>query len=124
MNEKLTALLEKLSVKLGTTTEYLWKVLIMQAKISALQSLFYILSVVIIGIVLFRLHVRFSKVIKDNRYNNNTYEDSDYIGGIMGIVAGIWLVMTICTFCFSISNMIDGFFNPEYWALNEILSKI
>lgn len=124
MNEKLTALLEKLSLKLGTTTEYLWKVLLVQAKISAIQSVFYLIAIIVIGVVLYRLHVKFSKPIKGNRYELNVYDEYDGAPASMGVIAFIWLVMAIYVFCCSIPNMIDGYFNPEYWALNEILSKI
>jgi hypothetical protein len=34
----------------------------------------------------------------------------------------IWGVCIIACF-FSIGNIINGFFNPEYWALKEILSS-
>lgn len=124
MNDNLTALLDKLATKLGTTTEYLWKVLLVQAKISATNSLIFLVMAVVSGIILYRIHKRLAKPIPGKSYNNSRYEeDGELYIPIMIMAACIWV---ICSFFIitDITNIINGYFNPEYWALKEILNSI
>lgn len=119
--ENLTPLLEKLAEKLGTTTEYLWSVLIHQAPISALTDLLYFVLVIIGGIVIFIIHKR---LMKKNKYGNNKYDDSDDgLIVLMVVVTLVWAIIFIVCF-FNIGNIITGFFNPEYWALNKVLGLL
>lgn len=123
MNKEFTEFLEKLAAKLGTTAEYLWKVLIIQAKVSAIKSLIFIVTVYIIGLVLAKFHIKYLKKISDNKYDDrNTYESSEVTSVVMCILFVGWVVLFI-GHIFSYSNMINGFFNPEYWALNKILDQ-
>lgn len=119
MNEKTTELIEQLAQKLGTTTEYLWGVLINQASISAITDLIYIVMSVVVGVVLFKLHRRFSK---EDEKGNCVYEEDFFIGAMMFLTA-IWGIVFLVSI-FSIGNIINGFFNPEYWALNKVLNLI
>lgn len=125
MNEKISELLEKLAAKLGTTAEYLWGILLVQAKISATISLVYVLFVVIFGIALYRYHIKFSMEIKnaDSRYPICKYDNNDALSGIMIGLSVIWgILFLICFFVYD--NIITGYFNSEYWALKEILNSI
>ena len=123
MNEKLTALLEQLAIKLGTTAQHLWRVLIIQAKVSAACNMAFIVFVYIFAAVLLNYHVKFIKKIPGNRHEYNTYEDNEAVGVIMIIAIIVWAILFITHF-FSWASMINGFFNPEYWALQEVLSVI
>ena len=116
--ENLTALLEKLAEKLGTTTEYLWGVLIRQAPISAITDLIYFMLVILGGIALYKIHKR---LMKEDESGDSVYYNLEE-GAIvpMAIAVIIWAVIFIICF-FSLGNMINGFFNPEYWALDEVL---
>jgi len=114
--EELTGVLEQLAVKLGTTTEYLWSVLISQAKISAITDLIYIVLNIIIGIMLYKLHINLSK-----RDLYDEYEEP--LIAVMVIGALVWCVIFLINF-FSIGGIINGFFNPEYWALQKVLDVI
>ena len=118
MNEETLKLVEQLAQKLGTTTEYLWGVLIKQAPIDAFTNLFYVLATIISGIGLYKLHKYF---LKENEHNNSLYyEHEELLVGPMIIAALIWSTIAIICF-FSMGEIIIGFINPEYWALNEIL---
>ena len=120
MNEETTKLIEQLAQKLGTTAEYLWGVLINQASISAITDLLYIVLVAVGGILLFKAHKFLSK---EDGHGNSFYYNWDFTRGIMIALTFIWSILFIAAF-FSIVNIINGFFNPEYWALNKILNLI
>jgi hypothetical protein len=122
MNQQLSALLEKLATKLGTTTEYLWHVLLKQARISATITLFYFIASLIIGVIIYKLHRRFMTT-PEKPHSNNLYYEHEELGAIMVVVAAIWGICFIWIIS-SLSNIFNGYFNPEYWALNEIFSSI
>ena len=114
--EELTGVLEQLAIKLGTTTEYLWNVLISQARISAITDLIYIILISIIGIIIYKVH---KKLMKEEKYD---YYEEPLIA-VMVIISLVWAILFIAFF-FSIGNIINGFLNPEYWALKEVLSVV
>ncbi len=113
-------ILELLAQKLGTTTQYLWLVMINQAKIDAMITLFKYGIMAIVGYILLRLHKKLSLEDKDgySSYDNNE------IYGILMFGAAIVYCTLLITALFFIGDVINGFFNPEYWALNKILNYI
>lgn len=50
MEEKIVNLLEKLAVKLGTTIEHLWGILIQQAHVQIFKNVFMIITLIIVNI--------------------------------------------------------------------------
>lgn len=124
MNDNATKLLEQLAQKLGTTTEYLWKVLLRQAPISATIILLQITAVLVFGWTLWKIHKRLMKVQGDERYSENLYEEW-HMGAILPMVIGALLFAgMLCWSLAAVSDAINGYFNPEYWALREILSVV
>lgn len=120
MNEQTTRLIEQLAQKLGTTAEYLWAVLLKQAPISAATDLFYLLMSIIGGIILIKIHKSLCK--KKGEYDTSIYEEHDgWLVPVMIISVIIWAVLFIASIS-SIGGIVNGFFNPEYWALNKVLS--
>ena len=114
MNE-LVPLLEKLSVKLGTSSEFLWGVLVRQAPISAtINFIIFTVSVVSAAVLL-----------KTGLTRWNDWEKRDERGKqvifiiFLMIISIIFLVSVCC-----LPDTIAGFINPEYWALNKILSSL
>lgn len=120
MNDNTTKLIEQLAQKLGTTAEYLWSVLLKQAFVSAITDLMYLILVLLGGYGLFKLHKFLSKV-EDN--GDCIYEDAGFTVAVMIVATVIWAILFIVCF-FSLGNIINGFFNPEYWALNEVLDTL
>ncbi len=121
MNEQATKLIEQLAQKLGTTAEYLWAVLLKQAPISAMVDLVYLVIVIIMGIGMYKLHKYCTK--ETGEYKESIYEDNgEFVRPAMVILTIVWVIFFIICF-FSIGNIVNGFFNPEYWALKEVLSK-
>lgn len=123
MNQQLSQLLEKLATKLGTTTEYLWGVLLKQARISATITLIYFLLCIVVGFVFYKLHISFSRTDSKNPHSNNAYYEHEELGIIMSIAVGVWGICFILV-TMSLSNIFNGYLNPEYWALNKILDSI
>jgi len=115
MNKETTKLLEALSQKLGTTTEYLWKALVAQAPVNSINNIIESLVWIILGFGLYKLHRRFVKL--------EVYDDPDIIGPVMLVLGIVWVVGTM-VIVGSIGETITGFVNPEYWALKEILDSV
>lgn len=128
MNEQTAKLIEQLAAKLGTTSEYLWGVLINQAAVSATISLFYVLLTVALGVILLRLHKKFStqKPAKDRSYEYtiSAYEKSDGIIGVPMVIGLIIWVIFLMVSLLSIPDIFNGYFNPEFWALDYIMNKL
>jgi hypothetical protein len=110
MNPETLSALTSLALKLGTTTEHLWGVLVSQAPISST-----------VGTVLLLLWFA-ACVYAVKRSAAVNQNDDMKIPAVMG--AGVFALLFFITFVSSVSNIAAGFFNPEYWALHEVLSSI
>ena len=116
MNEQTQQLIEKLAEKLGTTAEHLWAVLVRQAPITSTTEAIALCIYAAVMVLGYRL-VR-EKTKDDGDWNDNC--------GSIALPWVIWCGATIAlliVLCCSLSNIVAGFANPEYWALKEILSK-
>jgi hypothetical protein len=123
MNEQTTKVIEQLAQKLGTTTEYLWSVLLKQAPIDATVTLFQTLCVMIFGLALWKIHKRLLKKESKDEYSETWYEKYEEGAIIPMIIATIiFAILFIICFC-CIDDIVNGYFNPEYWALERILHK-
>lgn len=120
-------LIEQLAQKLGTTTEYLWDILLKQAPIQSFISLFELIIIILFGFVLYKIHKRFS--VKSDytdrdgyRHEGSLYSQYEEKIILPMIVGGlIFICLVMYAFC-SINEIFNGFFNPEYWALEQILN--
>lgn len=119
MDTNTMKLIEQLAAKLGTTSEYLWQILVNQAFISGIVVICYFVIVLIAGFILLKAHKHFS-----NRENEFSYHEKDE-ALIVPMVIGT-LMWGICFFIvsFSMENAIYGIVNPEYWALHHILEHL
>lgn len=128
MNEQTAKLIEQLAQKLGTTTEYLWSVLLKQAPIDATTSLFQIILVVLFGVTLFKIHKKLSVEVKETettrRYTQTGYDKHELAAIIPMVIALIIFIVLLVASFFLINDIVNGFFNPEYWALERILHKV
>lgn len=126
MNTELTTVLEQLANTLGTTTEYLWGVLIHQAYINGIINLIYYITIICAGIGIFKLHIWLTHIHKDARENSGytNYDEYDELAPIiMIILAATWTILAI-TCIITIGDTINSFIDPEYWALNNLLNKL
>jgi hypothetical protein len=118
--QDLTLFLEKMAEKLGTTTEYLWSILLKQAPIFGYCYVSGGFLILIFGLLLYRFH----KKCRSISPNYKTYYEEDewrvslnvMLLAAFLIVSVIWLV--------KLPKAITAFMNPEYWALQEILKQI
>lgn len=124
MNDNTTKLIEQLAQKMGTTTEYLWGVLLRQAPVNATVTLIQFIFIALFGIFLYKAHIRLSKKDVNEKWGETGYEKYEAGASIpMVILTIIFIVLSIgCFFC--IEDIISGYFNPEYWALKQILDTI
>jgi len=123
MNEQTTKLITDLASKLGTTTEYLWGVLIKQALYSAITDLAFLIFSVIYGFVLYKVYKWLCEPVDEGgRYTRfDEHEDNVVMPfAIASIIFIVFLIVNIINF----PNIIAGLFNPEYWALHEILKQL
>lgn len=122
MNKETVQLLESLAKKLGTTAEYLWQVLLRQAPIYAATTLAQFIIIMVFGYVLLKFHLDFSKETLDKHgYKETIYEDNESTVWIMVVLGVLWVFLFLIVFC-SLGDVVNGFFNPEYWALKQIIN--
>lgn len=124
MNDNTTKFLEQLAQKLGTTTEYLWKVLLKQAPISATTTLLQMIFVLIFGWILWKVHKRLLKKSSDDRYSENLYGEYEIATALPMFLGLITFIIMLCISVAYISDVVNGYFNPEYWALKEVLNSV
>lgn len=112
-------LIEQLAVQLGTTTEYLWSVLIAQAPISATITLLQLLVVIVCWFAAYKLHKFFVE--------NGRYDDDDtlfLISVVVRVIVVCALTAASIMLFANIDNVINGFLHPEYWALQEVMRVV
>lgn len=122
MEERAIELLEKLADKLGVTIEQIWTILIKQAKIQMGSEI--LVLIFLFGLFLFSGWL-FIKFVIEKPYKK------DYWGNPTGIELLIRIPITILFSIITIFFLLHFFdllwkipvliFNPEYWALQQIL---
>ncbi len=123
MKEEITktveTLLRDLASQLGTTTEYLWRVLVAQAPIDSIITLLQFSLV----FPLAYLYYKWFKYAITN-WNQINRDDLELFHGNGLIIAGIGLMILIIAFIVIIPATLTGFLNPEYWALDKLLDVL
>lgn len=114
MTPELEKALLTLANKLGVTVEHLWAVMIYQARITAIVD-----AVIFTGCVLF--------VVLPGRYlwrrwQSEGADADDFILVIGSAAYAVGALFAIIMAVSAFSEMVTALFNPEYWALSQILS--
>ncbi len=122
MENKTEQLLSELADKLGTTTEYLWQVLLTQARYDILVSV--IQMAFMFGIVYWtiKLHLKFSKIPEGENHSEYYYKEELLV--VPMVFAAITSIIMIVFFLSGFNELIAAIFNPEYWALRQIMHFI
>jgi hypothetical protein len=116
MNNEIVNALEALATKLGTTSEYLWNILLRQAPITAVTDLIQYAFTVFVCI----LWIKKAKVFVA-KISNDDWEEEHWIWIILiSVILGIFAIAAF----FSFPNTIYALVNPEYWALDRILFRL
>lgn len=127
MNEKTNQLLQQLAEKMGTTVEYLWTILINQAKYDIIISVIQMIFMAAFIFITIKLHIKFSKPFSNDgkfKYYTNLYSEKEELLIIPMILAGIASVIMIIFFLSGFNDLISAIFNPEYWALRQIIQFV
>lgn len=111
--EQLTQLLTQLAEKLGTTSEYLWEVLLTQAQLALVTNSLFLLILIIalVGCIL---------AIKSLRKEWGEDFDKELILPILFVLTFIFTGLIIAT----THDIFTLSINPEYWVLKEVLGII
>jgi choline-glycine betaine transporter len=117
--------LDQLAAKLNIAVEGLWDVLVNQATIEAMQDvLLFLCSIAVIGVCyLFfnrMMKVRVRAVKEKNEEKEEFFFAMSMIAAFLGIAAVIWSIVNLI----ALANIPTKLFNPEYWALSEVLKLI
>ncbi|NCD07544.1 MAG: hypothetical protein EOL97_15660 [Spirochaetia bacterium] len=112
--EQLTQLLAQLAAKLGTTTEYLWSILLKQAQVVIITRSLLSL-ILIIGIILS------IKLIYKIISESSTEDPDNPTVFTVGLLSTLIFILSISLF-FSVEALITTAINPEYWALERVLN--
>lgn len=121
MSENTEKLLQDLAEKLGTTTEYLWGIIVAEAKYDVLISSIQMVFMAAIVIVTIKLHLKFSK---EEKNGESMYYRKEELLVVPMIFAAITSVIMIIFFLSGFNELVSAIFNPEYWALRQILHEL
>jgi hypothetical protein len=120
MDERTAELIERLALQLGTTAEHLWSVLVVQARVVAVQD-------IVTGLLLcvgLWFGVRAARWLwAEIRRERGAYDDP--MGYVLGFIC--LLIGEAVTGVFTISLFVEAStcaVNPEYWALRQVLSAL
>ena len=121
LSPEVLAKLDALAQKLGVTAQYLWAILVRQARIEAIQEIIcLVLSCAVVCVAALWLR----SIIKRVKSFDGFMLDLPIVE-IMGFVATsvcgmVFLVISLC----AVTNLPTLLFNPEYFALQQILGAI
>lgn len=112
---KMESAIQTLSIKLGVASEHLWAILIKQAHVEMISSfLFIIATILCIGCAIFA-----------SRRSAGGWDNVPTVYSLLSIICGtIGSVLLIVSLIVIIPNILTCLINPEYYALNKILSQI
>lgn len=122
MDDKTLQALTALAEKLGTTAEYLWSVLLKQAPITGMVDLLLTVAWISAAAAWFAFVKRKTteppKTEEDRYPSADWREEAAFFGwasvGIFSLIAGVVVSSSLAT-------TVAALFNPEYWALAQIL---
>lgn len=124
MNDNTAKLIEQLASKLGTTSQYLWGVLLKQAPIDATITLVQVVIIWIFGFILLKTHLKLSEEKEYDGYKCTGYRHYEMAAELPMVLGAVLFLILVPISLFCFSDIINGYFNPEYWALNKIMNSI
>jgi hypothetical protein len=116
MSAETAQILEAIATKLGTTTEFLWAILVKQASINGIISCVSLVFCIVLWLLALFVPRHYI-----NKYYQKTKDDGIFVM-YMFVIAGLGLLLM--PIYFNITTAITALTNPEYLALKEILRSI
>ncbi|MCK9460625.1 MAG: hypothetical protein M0R80_13385 [Proteobacteria bacterium] len=109
--------LNLLAQKLGVGVEILWECLLKQAYIDSMLAVIFILVLIDIFCVTYRLIWKYKMPDPD-------YYDMRFSVFVCKCLWGFFLVLVTCLVFIELPLIYAGFMNPEYWAIYKILGAM
>lgn len=110
MNDATVKLVEELAAKFGTTAERLWEVLIRQALFAGICDALVTVALVVGMVWSFRL-----VKAKTSLEEANSWDE------VAWVIWAVFVFLAALLIIASLSTTLAAFFNPEYWALKQLL---
>lgn len=110
-------MLAELAKELHTTADHLWSVLVKQAPI---DSMCQVTSVVVFffgGLALLISGIKWARKRDEER-------DDTSPGIVMAVIGMLVMVITVLAAALSAPGIMAGFYNPEYWALKQVMGLV
>ena len=104
--------------KLGVATEFIWPILLKQARIEGLYGAFYIIVGLIVNILISRYVIRFVK--REWNGLDDDYEDIIWVSFLMLIPVFVISIVIIA----NMGSILTAIFNPEWYVIENILAKV
>lgn len=137
MNENTEKLIRELAEKLGTTSEKLYGVLVQQAPIEAVTSLFSLFFLIVCFTLVFKFIENKTKknpVFDKNGKPVENYDGEHYLKSewepddLLPFMTYSILTILFVFICLQVVDTFQicttAFMNPEYWALKQILNLL
>jgi phosphoglycerol transferase MdoB-like AlkP superfamily enzyme len=122
MDDKTLLALGMLAEKLGTTSEYLWGALLKQAPISGVVDLVVLIAFVV-AVWFWAKFVKFKTTpaapTDECKYPRAEWSEELAAAAWLSVVVAVFIF--VCVFAKSLQGIVAAFFNPEFWALKQIL---
>ena len=122
MDEKTLRALTAPANKLGTTTEYLWDVLLRQAPITGVIDFALLAAWVFLTVMWCRFVMRKTIAPTPTQDDRNTRADwTEEAAFFSWLSAAILVMVTAVIVTVELAITVAALVNPEYWALRQIL---
>ena len=105
--------------KIGTTVDKLWGALLKQAPISGTIDIILYLIMLLVSIVAFKFISKKTTAQEGERYADWEGEEIVFAWATYWIIVGVMALVFLC----NVGSTIAAFFNPEYWALMQIVGS-
>lgn len=121
MEQKIVEIIDKLAEKLGVASEFIWSVLVKQAFVEAVISIFWAIIMYLSAFV-FYIFVR--NLFKEYSEAQKNKPNEDYEGYVIAVImSGAAGLICLLIGLFQTADAIHCLINPEYWALRKILNQ-
>lgn len=123
-SEKLSATITSLAQSLKQPAEHVYKILVKQQVVKSFgYSLFLLLAITFI--LLFCYNIKRAKWLEDDTYNRRDYPGETWnSNATLTIITGILALIFIGLSAGFFYPMLQGFLNPEYGAIKDIVEMI
>lgn len=126
MDDKVFTAIMALANKLGTTTEYLWAVLIKQAYITAFHDVVTIGALVAILTMWVRFLIRKTRTpekTESQPYPQPEWPSDELLAAMSWIVTGFAIMIIGVIVIAGTQEILTALLNPDYWALKQIIKR-